>query len=148
MVKKTAKFILILFFVALMLIGCNGAGLSPSPTPTFSPRPTPWGPPAKITANLNSPLTCKLSGSRCKEWQFTVTFTSENNLGAKVENMRMAFVSLENEIFTEGGYPTCVALTSAFSAPSTTHARREIKFREVSRFSDFSGEDSCIQPMA
>ena len=110
MLNKFIRFSILLLISFIFLSSCTGASQSPSPTPTFSPRPTPWGPPAKITANLNSPLTCKLSGSRCKEWQFTVTFTSENNLGAKVENMRMAFVSHENEIYAEGGFPTWFAV--------------------------------------
>lgn len=90
----------------LFLSGCAAEGVSPAPTSTFTPRPTPWGPPASITARLASTLPCKLSGDRCREWLFTVTFTSDNNIGAKVENMRMAFVSRENEGFAEGGFPT------------------------------------------
>lgn len=104
MKKKYIQTMILLIFTAFLLANCNST--PQSPTPTFTPRPTPWGSPAKITANLASALPCKLSGDRCREWQFTVTFTSVNNIGAKVENMRMAFVSKDNEIYAEGGFPT------------------------------------------
>lgn len=104
MLKKFIHFSFLLLISFIFLSSCSSA--SQSPTPTFTPRPTPWGPPAKITADLAATLPCKLSGDRCKEWQFTVTFTSENNIGGKVENMRMAFVSKDNEIYAVGGFPT------------------------------------------
>lgn len=110
MLKKSNRLIFLLLISIIFLASCIGATQSQSPTPTFTPRPTPWGPPAKITANLASSLPCKLSGDRCKEWQFTVTFSSENNVGGKVENMRMAFVSKDNEIYAEGGFPTWFAV--------------------------------------
>ena len=106
MLKKFIQFSILLLISFIFLSSCDGASQSSAPTPTFTPRPTPWGPPAKVTASLASTLPCKLSGDRCKEWQFTVTFTSENNIGGKLENMRMAFVSRENEIYAEGGFPT------------------------------------------
>ncbi len=104
MLKKSNQFIILLFISIIFLANCNGA--PQTPTPTFTPRPTPWGPTASIAAHLDSSLPCKSSGDRCKEWLFTITFNSENNIGGKVENMRMAFVSKGNEIYAEGGFPT------------------------------------------
>lgn len=108
------KFILIFLFSLFALTGCMGA--TQTAVATFTPRPTPWGPPAKITARLASPLPCKLSGKRCSEWLFTVTFVSENSIGGKVENMRMAFVSRDNEIYAEGGFPTWFGVNILISA--------------------------------
>jgi hypothetical protein len=106
MLKKAIQFSILLLISFSFISGCSGASQSSAHTPTFTPRPTPWGPPASITARLASTLPCKLSGDRCREWQFTVTFTSDNNIGGKLENMRMAFVSRENEVYAKGGFPT------------------------------------------
>jgi hypothetical protein len=106
MLKKTNWLIFFIFILIFFLASCSGASQSPTLTATPSIRPTPWGPSAKITARFDSPLPCKLVGERCQEWGFTVTFISENNVGARVENLRMAFVSKENEIYAEGGFPT------------------------------------------
>jgi hypothetical protein len=98
--------IISLFFIS----GCGDEGILYGPTPTFTPRPTPWGPAAKITVSLPTTISCKKSGERCMEWPFLVTFTSENNIGGRVENMRLVFVTKDNVGYAEGGYPTWVSV--------------------------------------
>lgn len=124
MIKKYFQILIFLIFTVLFLANCSSA--PQSPTPTFTPRPTPWGPPAKISAHLDSSLPCKLSGDCCKEWPFTVTFTSENNVGGKVENMRMAFVSRENEIYAEGGFPTWFGVDIPIPANGSTQYQGKV----------------------
>lgn len=107
------KFNLIIFSLLVFLFSlsaCSSEGILYGPTATFTPRPTPWGPAAKISVNLPETISCKKSGERCAEWSFTVSFTSENGIGGKVENIRMAFVSKDNIIYAEGGYPTWKAV--------------------------------------
>lgn len=106
MLKKFIQFRFVIIISFILLSGCIITSQFPIPTATPAVRPTPWGPPASIDVRIASSLPCKQSGNRCQDWPFTVTFTSENNIGARVENLRMAFVSKENEIYAEGGFPT------------------------------------------
>jgi len=110
MTHKLPTRILAIFFAASLLAACTSAGSSGEPTPTFTPRPTPWGPAAKIAVSLPANLPCRRSGNHCADWSFTVAFTAQNNIAAKVENIRMVFVSPENVVYASGGYPQWVSV--------------------------------------
>jgi hypothetical protein len=114
MTHTSAKFALLAFF--LLTAACSASPAIHTPTPAPIARPTPWGPAAVITAALPDKISCTQGSTRCESWPFNVTFKSENGIGGQVENMRMVFVSSENVVYAEGGYPQWMGVNIPIAA--------------------------------